>query len=106
MNRRVVLTVSVILTVVSCLWVVGASWADPQAAPAPAGQPPAGAGFPQVGKSYTFEFGGVLERLTGEVAEGARDGWVKVTGKGQGREGATIWVNLSQVRFAELQPSK
>jgi hypothetical protein len=27
---------------------------------------------------------------------------VKVTGKGQGRDGKTLWINLNQVRFAEL----
>ena len=57
--------------------------------------------FLEVGKIYTFEFGDPKEALTAEVVDGPRENWVKVTGKGQGRDGATLWVNLAQVRFVQ-----
>src|SRR5215510_12975961 len=104
--KRFALTGSIILVSVSCLWVAGIGRGDPPAGPAPAGPPAAGKPFLEVGKLYTFEFGGPLGTQTAEVVEGPRDNWVKVTGKGQGRDKATLWINLTQVRMVQLLESK
>ena len=93
-----------ILVAMSCLWVAGSGRGDPP--PVPAGQPAAGKPFLEVGKTYTFEFGGPLGTQTAEVVEAPRDNWVKVTGKGQGRDKATLWINLTQVRMVQLIESK
>jgi hypothetical protein len=101
MNSRSALAGAIVLVAVCCLWVAGVGRGDPQVGPVPAGQPVAEKPFPEVGKIYTFEYGGPQGSLTAEVVDGPRENWVKVTGKGQGRDGATLWVNLTQVRFAQ-----
>jgi hypothetical protein len=90
----------VLLVAVCCLWATGVGRGDPRADPA-SGPTAAGKDFPEVGKVYTFDFGGPQASVTAQVVDGSSGNWVKVTSKGQGRDGATLWVNLAQVRFAE-----
>jgi hypothetical protein len=68
MKRRVALAGSIILAAVACLWVAAAGRGDLSA-----GQPASEKALPEVGKIYTFEFGGPQGSQTGEVVEGPRD---------------------------------
>jgi hypothetical protein len=102
MKQQVSVAGLIVLVAVLCLWMAGAGRGDPQAGPAPANPPAAGKPFLEVGKIYTFDFAGPQASVTAEVVEGPRENFVKVTGKGQGRDGATLWVNLAQVRVVQL----
>ena len=89
MSPRFALAGSVVLVAVFSLWAAGVGRGDPHADPA-AGPTAAGKDFPEVGKVYTFDFGGPQASVTAQVVDGSRGNWVKVISKGQGRDGATL----------------